>query len=217
MKITEIKELAIPEIKVIRYNRFKDHRGYFTETYRKSDLLDSGNVPFLKGEEFLQANESFSYKGAFRGLHFQWNPYMGKLVRPVTGHMIDFVLDIRRNSPTIGKIIGYDMPAARDSDSGEFIWVPPGFAHGILLLEDSLVEYFCTGEYSQGCEAGISPFSDDFDWSLCDREIKRIFNSTIAESEFISDKDRSGFSLTGWLADERSNNFIYRSVNGKEG
>lgn len=209
MKIIEVRELVIPEIKVIRYRRFTDHRGYFTETYRKSDLLNSDEVPFLKGENFFQANESFSFKGAFRGLHFQWNPYMGKLVRPVTGHLMDFALDIRKNSPTLGKIIGYDMPVNREDDYSEWIWIPPGFAHGILLLEDSLVEYLCTGEYSQGCEAGISPFAGDFDWSLCDTDIKRRFDEAIAKSEFISDKDRNGFSLSGWLADERSDNFIY--------
>src|SRR4030042_88296 len=188
MKIIEIKELAIPEIKLIRYKRFTDHRGYFTETYRKSDLLDSAEIPFLIRENFFQANESFSLKGAFRGLHFQWNPYMGKLVRPVTGHLIDFGLDIRKNSPTLGKIIGYDMPAAREDGFGEWIWIPPGFAHGILLLEDSLVEYFCTGEYSANCEAGISPFAVDFDWSLCDRDIKNRFDKTISGSKFISEK-----------------------------
>jgi 4-amino-4-deoxy-L-arabinose transferase-like glycosyltransferase len=89
------------------------------------------------------------------------------------------------------------------------IWVPQGFAHGILIIEESLVEYFCTGEYSQGCEAGISPFADDIDWSLCDSELKKQFDKIVPGSAFISDKDRNGFTLNEWLKDPRSDNFIF--------
>jgi len=209
MKITEIKKLAIPEVQVISYQRFMDHRGYFAEHYRKSDLLDNSNIESLKGENFVQANESFSFKGTFRGLHFQWNPYMGKLVRIVNGHMIDFALDIRKNSPTLGKIIGYEMLASQEDELAEWIWLPPGFAHGILLLENSLVEYFCTGEYSPGCEAGIKPSAEDIDWSFCEGKLKKIFDSIIPYSKFISDKDRNALTLKEWLKDPRSDNFIY--------
>jgi len=137
MKIVEIKELDIPEVKIIKFKRFVDNRGYFTEQFRKSDLLDSSDVDFLKGESFVQANESFSHKNTFRGLHFQWNPYMGKLVRPLSGSLIDFALDIRKGSPNLGKIIAYEIPNNKDDEYAEWIWVPPGFAHGILLTEDS--------------------------------------------------------------------------------
>ena len=209
MKITEIKKLAIPEVQVISYKRFMDHRGYFTEHYRKSDLLNNSSIESLRGENFVQANESFSFKNTFRGLHFQWNPYMGKLVRIINGHMIDFALDIRKNSPTFGKIIGYEMLASQEDDFSEWIWLPSGFAHGILLLENSLVEYFCTGEYSPGREAGIKPSAEDIDWSLCNSKLKKIFDSIIPYSKFISDKDRNGLTLKEWLEDPRSDNFIY--------
>ena len=96
MLISDIKDLAIPDVKVVRFKRFLDNRGYFTEQFRQSDLIDSDKVGFLKGESFVQANESFSHKGTFRGLHFQWNPYMGKLVRTVWGRMVDMALDIRK-------------------------------------------------------------------------------------------------------------------------
>jgi dTDP-4-dehydrorhamnose 3,5-epimerase len=207
MKITEIKKLSIPEVVVIGYKRFLDHRGYFTETFRKSDLIENSGIESLKGKEFLQANESFSHKGTFRGLHFQWNPYMGKLVRPVKGDLIDFALDIRKGSPTLGKIIGYRMQPNIDREYGEWIWLPSGFAHGILLLEDSLIEYFCTGEYSPGCEAGISPLADDIDWSLCDSELKKQFDEIVPDTAFISDKDRNGLTLKEWLKEPRSDNF----------
>lgn len=209
MKITEIKKLSIPEVIVISYKRFMDNRGYFAEHLRKSDLIENSGIESLKGKEILQANESFSHKGTFRGLHFQWNPCMGKLVRPVTGGLIDFALDIRKNSPNLGKIIGYRMYPDIERDYGEWIWVPPGFAHGILLLEESLIEYFCTGEYSPGCEAGISPLTDDIDWSLCDSGLKKEFDEIVPNTAFISDKDRNGLTLEEWLKDSRSNNFIF--------
>src|SRR3989442_12162468 len=157
MKVLEVRALAMSEIKVIRFGRFCDQRGYFTEHFRRSDLQTNADTPFFKGVEFLQANESFSRPGTIRGLHFQWNPYMGKLVRTLEGHMIDLVLDIRKGSPNFGKILAYDMPARMNAEWDEWIWVPPGFAHGNMFVDDTLIEYLCSGEYSPGCEAGISP------------------------------------------------------------
>lgn len=206
MKIIEIKSLAIPAVKVIRFGRFPDHRGYFTEPFRKSDFAQ---LDFMQGVEFFQANESFSKQGVVRGLHFQWNPYMGKLVRTIRGHMVDLVLDIRKSSSTLGKIIAYDMPASPEADYSEWIWVPPGFAHGNFFTEESMIEYFCSGEYSPGCEAGISPLAADLDWSLCDLHLKTAFiDLTTSSTLLISDKDRDGLALQTWLADERSNQFL---------
>ena len=158
MKILEVKTLAIPDIKVIRFGRFNDHRGYFTETFRKSDFQ---KLDFMKGVDFLQCNDAFSKAGTFRGLHFQWNPFMGKLVRVEMGKIIDFALDIRKGSPDTGKIIAYELTGRPEADNNEWIWLPPGFAHGILAVEESHVEYFCSGEYSPGCEAAISPLAKD--------------------------------------------------------
>ena len=155
MKILSVKTLALPEIKVVQFALFKDHRGYFTEPYRKSDLTAHPDLPFSKSGDFVQENESFSKSHTLRGLHFQWNPFMGKMVRTLFGHMIDIVMDIRLGSPNYGKAILYDMPRSVDADMGEWIWAPPGFAHGNLFLEPTAIEYLCTGEYSQGCEASI--------------------------------------------------------------
>ena len=159
MKIILVKSLSIPDIKVIRFARFCDHRGYFTESLRKSDIFNHPGTDFLKNIEFVQSNESYSKATTIRGMHFQWNPIMGKLVRTLYGHMIDLFLDIRLDSPTYGKIYAYDMPANQDNDFNEWIWIPPGFAHGNVFLENTLIEYFCSGEYSPGCEASISPLS----------------------------------------------------------
>jgi dTDP-4-dehydrorhamnose 3,5-epimerase len=213
MKILEVKTLVIPEVKVIKFERFADNRGYFTESFRKSDFKTNSNMPFMKNFELMQINESYAHPNVIRGLHFQWNPFMGKLVRVLYGRMIDFVMDIRKNSPTFGKIIAYDMPQSTDKKYGEFIWVPVGFAHGNLFTEKSMIEYFCSGEYSQGCEAGISPLSEDIDWSLCDPTIKTLFDSIARTPQAIlSDKDKNGFSISTWTTDNRSNNFIYSNL-----
>lgn len=206
MKIIDVTPLSFPEIKVIRFARFSDNRGYFTEPFRKSDLLNHKKLEDLKDVEFVQTNESFSKPGTIRGLHFQWNPYMGKLVRTLYGRMVDLVLDIRLGSPTFGKIIAYDMPYSAESDTSEWIWVPPGFAHGNFFTEESMIEYFCTGEYSPDCEAGISPFAADIDWSLCESQLKSEFDG-LRSSPCVSEKDRGGFSLNEWAEDPRSENF----------
>lgn len=212
MKIVDVKNLAIPSIKVVTFARFLDSRGYFTEPYRKSDIGNHPQMQFLKNVNFVQTNESFSRKGTIRGLHFQWNPYMGKLVRTLRGHMMDMVLDIRKGSPTFGKILFYEMPNDPASDISEWIWVPPGFAHGNFFLEDTVIEYFCTGEYSQGCEAGISPLAADLSWDLCDTRLKKKFDRIIHDGPIITDKDRNGHSLGAWQSDVRSDNFIYPNL-----
>jgi dTDP-4-dehydrorhamnose 3,5-epimerase len=209
VKILGSEKLAIPDIHVIRFGRFCDARGYFTEPFRKSDFQNSPHTQFLRDVSFVQANESYSRAGVIRGLHFQWNPYMGKLVRTIEGHMVDLVLDIRKGSPTFGKIIAHDMPARRNEEHGEWIWVPPGFAHGNFFLEETIIEYFCSGEYSPGCEAGISPLASDLDWSLCDQGLKDEFDKLLQRGPLMTDKDRKGFALAAWLKDERSNNFTY--------
>ena len=149
MKILSTESLPIPDVFLLRFARFSDQRGYFTETFRRTDF---DQLDFLSGVSFVQCNESFSRPGVARGLHFQWNPFMGKLVRTVHGRMLDVVLDIRLGSPTLGKALVVDMPADADHGSGSWIWVPPGFAHGNLFTEDTTIEYFCGGEYSPGCE-----------------------------------------------------------------
>ena len=209
MKLTEAKVLQIEAIKVIRFARFCDHRGYFTEHYRRSDFKGCKEMTFMNGVEFVQCNESYSKKGTVRGLHFQWNPYMGKLVRTLTGRMIDMVLDIRKGSPTFGKIVLYDMPADNKADYQEWIWVPPGFAHGNFFSEDTMIEYFCSGEYSPGCEAGISPLAEDINWELCDTSLKKLFDSMVPSTKLITDKDKNGLSVDGWNRDARSDNFVY--------
>lgn len=204
MKILDFKELEIPEVQIVRFAHFNDERGYFTETYRKSDFknLPQEKFPY----EFVQANETYSKAGTFRGLHFQWNPHMGKLVRCITGHLIDFALDIRLGSPTFGAIVAYEFKP-EDNPNADWIWVPPGFAHGTLLLTDSYVEYLCTGEYSQGCEAGITIFDDDIDWSFINSQ--DVFNKIywLQSIVHITEKDKDAFTLKQWKDNPNAKEF----------
>ncbi|MEK7618573.1 MAG: dTDP-4-dehydrorhamnose 3,5-epimerase family protein [Patescibacteria group bacterium] len=207
MKILEVKNLTIPDVKVIRFGKFSDQRGYFTETFRKSDVSKLSLLDFLKSYEFVQMNESYAVKGVIKGLHFQWQPPMGKLVRMVRGHMVDMILDIHQASPTFGRIILYDMPDHAKDDYGEWIWVPPGFAHGMFFTEDSVIEYFFTADYNPAAEAGISPLTEDLDWSLCDPALKQKFEESAKSRVILSERDEKGFSLKAWVQDPRSNNF----------
>ena len=212
MKIEAVESLAIPELKVVRFGRFRDSRGYFTESYRLGDLARHPDTAFLREVRFLQINESLSRAGVVRGLHFQWDPPMGKLVRAVRGRVVDLALDIRVGSPTLGRIVARDISEDADADHGEWIWVPPGFAHGFFCTTDCILEYLCSGEYSPGNEAGISPLAPDIDWSLCDPALKRAFDEVTGGGPgeaIMSEKDRNALTLNGWLADGRSAHFRY--------
>ncbi len=209
MKILGVISLRIPAVKVIRFARFADNRGFFAEHFRQSDFLNHPQLAFMRDIKFLQCNESFSRPGTVRGLHFQWNPKMGKLVRTLSGRMTDMILDIRKGSPTFGKVILYDMPANSDTDSGEWIWIPPGFAHGNYFMQPSHIEYFCSAEYNPDCEGGISPFAEDLDWSMCDPALKREFDAVKSGNALMTKKDREGYSVASWTRNAASNNFMF--------
>jgi dTDP-4-dehydrorhamnose 3,5-epimerase len=204
MKIVSITEAQIPGVKLINFERFTDKRGFFTETFRVSDFINNELKCFPNG--IMQANESYSRRNVLRGLHFQWNPNMGKLVRTISGHMVDLVLDLRQGSPTQGKIMAFNMPANSTDGTTSWIWVPEGCAHGNFFLEDSYIEYFCSGSYNGECEAGVSPFAEDIDWSICDSKLKNLF-ADLKGSFIATSKDINGLSVKQWLDREDSKNF----------
>lgn len=212
MKILSTVELPLAGVRVVRFARFMDQRGFFTEPFRRSDFDSHPDLASLHRVPWVQMNESFSHANVVRGLHFQWNPFMGKLVRTVSGHMVDIVLDIRKGSPTLGQAIMYDMPSPADAEWSEWIWVPPGFAHGNFFTTATQIQYLCSGEYSPGCEAGISPVAADIDWSRCDPALKARFDGLVGDGALMSPKDRDGLSLTAWLADPRSDQFSLETV-----
>lgn len=126
---------------------FGDERGYFMETWRASWFEDLG----IKAE-FVQDNHSLSRKGILRGLHYQIKQPQGKLVRVTRGEVFDVAVDIRRYSPTFGQWVGMNLSA----DNKRIMWVPPGFAHGFLVLsEEAEFSYKCTDFYAPQYERSI--------------------------------------------------------------
>jgi len=161
----EIKDLILVKPRV-----FFDDRGYFLETYKKSDFVDFGICC-----DFVQDNYSLSKKNVIRGLHYQVAPKaQGKLVSVKRGKIIDFAVDIRKNSATFGQYVGAEL----SSDNHFMLWIPAGFAHGFVSLEDNtVVTYKCTNEYSKEHERGIIWNDSDIgiDW--------RVENPIISEKD----------------------------------
>lgn len=143
----EFVKLEIKDAYLIKAKAFGDGRGYFAETYKRSDFKSMGiNV------DFKQDNQSFSVKGTLRGLHFQKSPYsQGKLVRVVRGKIFDVGVDLRQNSRTYGEYIS----AILSDENMQMLWIPEGFAHGFQAIEDSIVSYKTTSEYNKESEGGV--------------------------------------------------------------
>jgi dTDP-4-dehydrorhamnose 3,5-epimerase len=158
LKRTQIEGLYLVEPLV-----FKDDRGYFFESYQKEKFLELGI-----DAEFVQDNESMSEKGVLRGLHFQKPPFaQGKLVRVVQGSVLDVAVDLRKGSETYGKW----QSSVLSADNKLMMWVPAGFAHGFLVLEDNTIfQYKCSNYYNMVSENAIIWNDPDLniDWGIKD-------------------------------------------------
>ncbi len=188
MKINLIHQ-ALNGLLVLQPEVFEDERGFFMETYRTDAFEELGiNLPFV------QDNHSRSAKGVLRGLHFQWEPPMGKLMRVTQGEAFLVAVDIRKGSPTLGQWYGEIVSAANK----KMIWAPAGFARGFCTISDfAEIQYKCTGLYNKQAESGIL-------WNDPAIGIKwPIENLTLSE------KDKVAQTLTSWLNTNDSNNFSY--------
>ena len=125
MKVTPT---AIPDVKIVEPRVFGDDRGFFFESWNRRALRDAGIEA-----EFVQDNHSRSRRGVLRGLHYQIEHAQGKLVRVVVGEVYDVAVDLRRSSPTFGKSVAVTLSA----QNKQMLWVPPGFAHGFLVVSDT--------------------------------------------------------------------------------
>ena len=130
---------AIPDVLILEPNVFGDERGFFLESYNRLVFNEAIGVDV----EFVQDNHSRSQKGVLRGLHYQIKQPQGKLVRVVRGKVFDVVVDIRKSSPTFGKWVGAELT----EDNHRQFWVPPGFAHGYLVLSNSADFLYKTTDY----------------------------------------------------------------------
>lgn len=143
-----ITATAIPDVKIITPKVFGDSRGYFLETHNQAAMKAAGI-----DANFCQDNESCSGKGVLRGLHFQRPPYeQAKLVRVVRGSVWDVAVDLRKESPTFGNHVAVVL----SGENKQQLFIPRGFAHGFLVLEDETIfSYKCDNFYAPQAEAGI--------------------------------------------------------------
>jgi len=174
----EFVTTALPEVIKIVPRVFSDERGFFMETWQAK--LFRENVADV---EFVQDNFSQSSKGTLRGLHYQLQQAQGKLVRVVTGEVFDVAVDMRKSSPNFGKWVGEILSA----ENKHQLWVPPGFAHGFLVMSETAeFEYKCTDYYAPAHERAVR-------WDDADIAIDWPIES--GEQPVLSPKDEAAASL----------------------
>jgi dTDP-4-dehydrorhamnose 3,5-epimerase len=171
----KIIDTLIPDVKIIEPQVFGDNRGFFFESFNRKRFIEHTGVDL----DFVQDNHSKSGRGVLRGLHYQIEQAQGKLVRVVSGSVFDVAVDIRRSSATFGQWVGEILSA----ENHRQLWVPPGFAHGFLVLEDGTeFLYKTTDYYAPEHERSIRWDDPDLaiDWPLDGIEPR------------LSDKDKNG-------------------------
>jgi dTDP-4-dehydrorhamnose 3,5-epimerase len=185
-----IESKHLGEIVVLVPDAYRDNRGFFMETYR-ADQFDVLNLP----SQFVQDNHSLSHKGVIRGLHFQWHPPMGKLMRVTRGTAFLVAADIRKGSPTLGKWFGVEISA----ENMKQVWAPAGFARGFCALTDNVeVQYKCTAIYNSRAESAIRWDDPTFDIEWPEQNVR------------ISERDRAAQTLSDWLMSPQSELLLYR-------
>jgi dTDP-4-dehydrorhamnose 3,5-epimerase len=184
-----IESTHLNGVVVLRNELFEDDRGFFLESFR-ADRFKALGLP----DSFAQDNHSGSKQGVLRGLHFQWDPPMGKLMRVTIGEAYAMAVDIRKGSPTLGRWYGRRISAANRLQ----IWAPAGFARGFCALSEHVeLQYKCTGTYNREAESGIL-WSDPeigIEWPI--------------EQPQLSSKDAEAQTLAQWLQRPESDNFTY--------
>lgn len=182
-----VETTPLKDLLIVRHEVFRDDRGFFMEVFRE-DLYREAGLP----ARFVQLNHSRSTKGVLRGLHFQWEPPMGKLMRVTVGQAFLVAVDIRKDSPTLGKWYG------RVADAHDFIqiYAPAGFARGFCVLSDvAEIQYLTTGTYNAAGESGFSYRDPDIgvEWPVSD--------------PIVSAKDSKAPSFAEWLSRPESDRF----------
>ncbi len=189
MKIEKLGEYLNGVI-VIQAELFKDERGFFSEIYRQDEFERLG-LP----TSFSQENHSGSVKNVLRGLHFQWEPPMGKLMRVLRGEAFLVAVDIRKGSPSFGKWHGEIV----SNENRKQVFAPAGFARGFCVLSDfAEIQYLCTNTYNNKAESGIL-------WNDPEIGIKW----PVKENLILSEKDKVAQTLAAWADKKESENFKY--------
>ena len=181
------RPLAIPDVLLIEHKVFRDERGFFMEVYQTDEFRALG-LP----ETFVQLNQSRSVRHVVRGLHFQWDPPVAKLMRVTNGSAFLVAVDIRHDSPTLGEWVGETVT----SENLLQLWAPPGFARGFCVLSETAdIQYMCTATYNPAGESGIA-------WNDPEIGIK-----WPTQTPVLSDKDARAATLRQWLARPESKSF----------
>jgi dTDP-4-dehydrorhamnose 3,5-epimerase len=174
----EFVPTRLPDVMVIRPKVFEDARGFFMDTWHRQRFEQEGI-----DASFVQDSHSGSKAGTIRGLHYQIKQAQGKLIRVVKGEAFDVAVDIRKSSPDFGQWAGEVLSA----ENHKVIWIPPGFAHGFLVLSETAeFEYKCTDYYAPEHERTLQWDDPDIgiDWPLLEEE-----------KPLLSDKDALGLPL----------------------
>lgn len=175
----KIEKTFIKDILIITPTVFTDERGCFFESYNKKELESSVN------DEFVQDNESLSQKGVLRGLHFQEPPYtQAKLIRVLAGSVLDVSVDLRKNSPTYGQHFKYILSSHNKAQ----LYVPKGFAHGFVVLEENTIFcYKCSDYYNKNSERAIlwNDKTLNIDWQI--------------KNPIISEKDKNAENFANFV------------------
>lgn len=184
-----VESRHLGDVVVLAPEIFQDSRGFFMETFRE-DQFKAHGLPC----HFVQDNHSRSAKGVTRGLHFQWDPPMGKLMRVTLGTAFLVAVDIRKGSPTFGKWFGIEASA----ENRRQVWAPAGFARGFCVLSEvAEIQYKCTGLYNSRAESGIR-------W-----DDAQIGVEWPVSEPLLSEKDRKAETLEQWLAKSESDHFRF--------
>lgn len=187
----EIESEYLNGLKVLSPGVFEDKRGFFLEVYRADQFQELGLT-----DVFVQDNHSGSQMGVLRGLHFQWDPPMGKLMRVSVGKAFLVAVDIRKGSPSLGKWFGIEVSA----ENKKQVWAPAGFARGFCVLSEfAEIQYKCTGIYNPQGESGIL-------WNDPEIGIEWPIKNPV-----LSDKDRNAQSLSQWLNRKESDFYQYKN------
>ncbi|MES2763627.1 MAG: dTDP-4-dehydrorhamnose 3,5-epimerase [Bacteroidota bacterium] len=168
----EIIETKIKDLLIIKPRVFADARGYFFESYN-ADVFKQHGIDV----NFMQDNQSLSNAGVLRGLHFQAPPFaQGKLVRVITGAVLDIAVDIRKHSPTYGQHVAIELT----EENKTMFYIPPGFAHGFLTLKDNTIfSYKCTNVYNKASEGTVL-------WNDADLKINwNVVDPVLSEKDLI--------------------------------
>jgi dTDP-4-dehydrorhamnose 3,5-epimerase len=182
-----VEDTAIEAVKLVSPEIFCDDRGFFQEVFREEVYARVG-LP----SRFVQFNHSGSVKNTIRGIHFQWEPPMGKLMRVSRGVAFLVAVDLRKNSTTLGRWVGLEL---KDTDR-KLLWAPACFGRGFAVLSEfAEIEYLTTGTYNRASESGVlwNDPAIGIEWPVSD--------------PILSDKDASAQTLAGWLSKPESDNF----------